>query len=97
MKKAVDRRRSHHRRHVHCRGMKKLLIVGGVGAATTGAAFIAKRFASRSGGADFERWVERMPDNAPPKWVFRNVTAIRENTDRILQLLESERTSAEGS
>ena len=30
-----------------------------------------------------------MPDNAPPKWMFRNITAIRENTDRILQLLES--------
>jgi hypothetical protein len=88
--------------------MKKLLIVGG---AVTGAAFLAKRFASSSGevehrrgrwrrglgGPDFERWVERMPENAPPKWVFRNVTAIRENTDRILQLLESERTSAEGS
>ena len=26
------------------------------------------------------------PDNAPPKWVFRNITAIRENTDRILEL-----------
>jgi hypothetical protein len=28
-----------------------------------------------------------MPGNAPPKWMFRNITAIRENTDRILQLL----------
>jgi hypothetical protein len=73
--------------------MKKLLIVGG---ALTGAAFVAKRFAS-SGGVDFERWVERMPENAPPKWIFRNVSAIRENTDRILQLLESEDRSAEGS
>ena len=26
------------------------------------------------------------PDNARPKWVFRNITAIRENTDRILEL-----------
>jgi hypothetical protein len=32
-----------------------------------------------------------MPDNAPPKWMFRNITAIRENTDRILELLESGR------
>ena len=29
-----------------------------------------------------------MPDNAPPKWIFTNVTAIRENTERILELLE---------
>ena len=42
-------------------------------------------------GSHFEGdWVERMPENAPPKWIFRNVTAIRENTERILQLLESE-------
>jgi hypothetical protein len=74
--------------------MKKLLIVGG---ALTGAAFVAKRFASSSGGVDFERLVERMPENAPPKWIFRNISAIRENTDRILKLLESEHTSAGGS
>jgi hypothetical protein len=73
--------------------MKKLLIVGG---AVTGAALLAKRFAS-SGGPDFGRLVERMPEDAPPKWIFRNVTAIRENTDRILQLLESEeRPATEG-
>lgn len=74
--------------------MKKLLIVGGAG---TGAAFLAKRFASSSGGPDFGRMVERMPENAPPKWIFRNVTAIRENTDRILELLEREERSAGGS
>ena len=27
-----------------------------------------------------------------PKWIFRNISAIRENTERILQMLESERT-----
>jgi hypothetical protein len=72
--------------------MKKLLIVGG---AITGAAILAKRWAS-SGGVDFGRLIERMPEDAPPKWMFRNISAIRENTERILQLLESERTSAEG-
>jgi hypothetical protein len=70
--------------------MKKLLIVGGAVTGVAGAAFLAKRFASSSGGPDFERWIERMPDNAPPKWIFRNVTAIRENTERILRLLERE-------
>ena len=74
--------------------MKKLLIVGG---AAAGAAFVARRLASSSGGADFGRLVERMPENAPPKWIFRNIIAIRENTDRILQLLESEDRSTEGS
>jgi hypothetical protein len=74
--------------------MNKLLIVG---AAIIGAAFLAKRFAASSGGSDFGGLVERMPENAPPKWIFRNVTAIRENTDRILQLLESEERPAGGS
>ena len=32
-----------------------------------------------------------MPDNARPKWMFRTITAMGENTDRILQLLESGR------
>ena len=70
--------------------MKKLLIVGG---AVAGAAFLAKRRAS-SGGLDFGRLIERMPDHAPPKWMFNNINAIRENTDRILELLESKRELA---
>ena len=75
--------------------MKKLLLAGGAIAGAAGAAIVAKRKAS-SGRPDFERIIERMPENAPPKWIFRNVSAIRENTERILQLLESERTSGKG-
>jgi hypothetical protein len=70
---------------------KKLLISG---AAVTGAVLVVKRFASRSSGLDIGRLFERMPENAPPKLMFRNISAIRENTERILQLLESERTTA---
>jgi hypothetical protein len=70
---------------------KKLLISG---AAITGTALVAKRLASRSSSLDFGRLFERMPENAPPKLMFRNINAIRENTERILQLLESERTTA---
>ena len=47
--------------------MKKLLIVG---AAVSGAAYLAKRFASSSGGPDFGRMVERMPENAPAQVDF---------------------------
>jgi hypothetical protein len=78
--------------------MKKLLIVGG---AVTGGALLARRRAA-SGRVDFAQLVERLPENAPPKWVFRNVNAIRENTERIrenterlLQLLERAETSDE--
>jgi hypothetical protein len=66
--------------------MKKLLIVGG---AVAIAGLVAKRRAFSSGGPDFGRLVERMPENAPPRWIFSNVSAIRENTERILQLLEA--------
>jgi hypothetical protein len=71
--------------------MKKLLVVG---VAVAGAAVFARRFASSAEGLDFGRMIERMPENAPPKWMFRNITAIRENTERILRLLDSEHTSS---
>ena len=48
---------------------KKLLISG---AAVTGAALVAKRLASRSHGLDFGRLFDRMPENTPPKLMFRN-------------------------
>lgn len=38
-----------------------------------GAAFLVRRCASSCGGLEFKRLSERMPDNAPPKWMFRNV------------------------
>ena len=68
--------------------MKRILVVG---AAALGAAVVARR--AVRGGFDFERMIERMPDDAPPKWMFRNISMIRENTDRILRLLEDERRS----
>lgn len=71
--------------------MKKLLVVG---VTVAGAAFLARRFGSSAEGLDFGRMIERMPENAPPKWMFRNITAIRENTERILRLLDSEHTSS---
>ena len=70
--------------------MKRMLIVG---AAALGAAVVARRAVRGRGGFDFERMIERMPDDAPPKWMFRNISVIRENTDRILRLLEDERRS----
>jgi hypothetical protein len=77
-------------------GMKKLIVTGGaIAAGIAGAAILTKRRAW-SGGVDFERMIERMPEGAPPRWIYRNVSAIRENTERILHLLESESTSAEG-
>ena len=44
---------------------------------------------------DWEKRLAALPDNAPPKWMFRNITAIRENTDRILTLVETERSGSD--
>jgi hypothetical protein len=67
---------------------KGLLVVALVVAAV---AVVAKRFGPKMQGMDWEKRLERMPDNAPPKWMFRNITAIRENTDQILELLDRDR------
>lgn len=67
--------------------MKRLLIGAGL---VVGGALLARRYAPSCGGLDFEKLVERMPEDAPPKWMFRNISAIRDNTDRILVLLEHE-------
>ena len=66
--------------------MRRLLLVG---AAVVGASVCARR--ARAVGFDFEKMIERMPENSRPKWMFRNISAIRHNTERILELLESER------
>ena len=56
---------------------------------------LASRLRAKMQTIDWEETFERMPDNAPPKWMFRNITAIRENTDRILEILEPGRTGRE--
>jgi hypothetical protein len=65
--------------------MKKAFTVAAVLAVV---GVLARRFGPKMSAIDWEKRLEAMPDNAPPKWMFRNITAIRENTDRILQLLE---------
>lgn len=73
--------------------MSKVLIAGAI---VVGAVVLAKRHAMSRDGFDFEKFIQRMPDNAPPKFLFQNLTAIRENTDRILEHLEGG-TTAPGS
>jgi len=65
--------------------MSKALIIGGVG---LGAVLLGRRLAASCREFDVEKMLERMPDTAPPKWMFLNITAIRENTERILERLE---------
>ena len=75
--------------------MKRLLLFG-VGVGALGAVVCARRAGGSCGSFDFEKMIERMPENAPPKWMFRNISAIRANTDRILELLETDRVPSTG-
>ena len=72
--------------------VKKVLVVGAVVAAV---GLVLKRVAPELGKIDWEKKFESMPDNAPPKWMFRNITAIRENTEQIIAMLEGQ--PAQGS
>jgi hypothetical protein len=54
-------------------------------AAAVGVVVVAKRLAPKMQRIDWEERFERMPDNAPRKWMFTNIKAIRDNTDRILE------------
>ena len=69
----------------HDRLMKKVL-AGAAVLAVLGV--LARRFGPKMLAIDWEKRFEAMPDNAPRKWMFCNITAIRENTGGILALLE---------
>jgi len=71
--------------------MKKILVFAAV---LAGLGVLARLFGPKMSNIDWAEKFEAMPDNAPPKWMFRNITAIRENTDRILELLESDRAES---
>ena len=65
--------------------MKKLITVLVV---IVGLGLVAKRLSGKFENIDWEKRFESMPDNAPPKWMFRNISEIHDNTQRILDLLE---------
>ena len=55
-----------------------VLIAGGV-------AVLARKLGPQmKSSMDWGRIIERMPDDAPPKWMINNITALREEHERIL-------------
>ena len=66
--------------------MKKTFVLIAV---VVGVGVVIKRFVPL-GQVDWQKKFDAMPDNAPPKWMFNNITAIRTNTERIIDLLEGE-------
>ncbi|UCC69001.1 MAG: hypothetical protein JSV79_03520 [Armatimonadota bacterium] len=54
-----------------------------------GAVLLVRRFGPEMGevcGCIFDK----MPDEFPPKWMYLNIRAIREQNERIIQLLEEQ-------
>ena len=78
-------RSSHDQVMKKCFAFAVLLVVAGV---------LAKLLSPKMQNVDWEKRFERMPENAPPKWMFRNIRAIRENTDRILELVDQDRSGS---
>ena len=66
--------------------MRKLIFVT---AGVVAAGLVVKRLAPRLENIDWEQKFANMPDDAPPKWMFRNISEIRDNTQRIIDLLDA--------
>ena len=57
----------------------------------TGVVLLARRFHPRLENINWERKFAAMPDDFPPKRMFLNISAVREQNERILELLEADR------
>jgi hypothetical protein len=90
--------------------MKRLVVFGLVGGAVLAAVILAKRSQSSESSQEREArradqrramsqkvqaCMEAMPDDFPPVRMFKNVEATRENSERILELLEKDRSGTE--
>lgn len=64
-------------------------------ASVLGGGLLIMRVAGPKLASGMDRMFENAPDDFPPKWMYLNITAIRENTERILEALASERTDAD--
>jgi hypothetical protein len=56
------------------------------------AAAVIVRHKVKGGGLDIEQMIQKLPEGAPPRWAYENVTAVRKNTERIIELLEAKKT-----
>ena len=73
--------------------MSKALIAGAV---VIGAVVFAKRQGTEPRGIRHREVHRADARQRPPKWAFQNITAIRANTDRILELLDSQHKAGTG-
>ena len=90
--------------------MRKAVVGGLIGGAVVAAVFMAKK-AQSTGSAEereanraekrremfakMQAGMDAMPEDFPPVVMFNNVAATRENSERILELLEEDRSGTE--
>jgi hypothetical protein len=90
--------------------MKRFAVLGLVAGAVLAAVILAKKSQSSESSQErvakqaekrrvmfqkMQAGMEAMPDDFPPVMMFKNVEAIRENSERILELLEKDRSGTE--
>lgn len=63
---------------MNARKVLPLVVIAG------GLAVARKLGSARGPPMNWGRIIERMPDDAPPKWMFNNITALREQQGQIL-------------
>lgn len=61
-----------------------------------GGLLLMRRFTPRLEDIDWEKKFADMPETFPPKWMFTNVAAIREQNERILELLTADAARSSG-
>lgn len=59
-------------------------------AAVAGLGLVALRLIGPKLSEHLDRMFDEAPDDFPPKWMYVNISAIRENTERILEALPQE-------
>lgn len=66
-------------------------------AALVGGGIVIMRLVGPKLGKGMDRMFEEASDDFPPKWMYLNITAIRENTERLLETLAAEPTNADAT
>lgn len=66
-------------------------------AAVAGGGFVIMRLVGPKLGERMDRMFEEASEDFPPKWMYLNIIAIRENTERLLEAHAAEPTNGDAT
>ena len=81
---------------------KKLIVAAAVGCTACAILALRNRQAGAEGGGRPTMWekmgqfMDEMPEDFPPRIMFDNLAVARQNTERILEILEEREAPSEG-